>query len=145
MSAPMIEIRDPEGDREAFYQALLGFHDAHAAELGHPYARHEYGIAAMDGDTFMGGLEYELIFDWCFVALLAVHPEGRGKGIGAQLMRALEARMRAEPCIGIWLDTRGFQAAPFYAKLGYEEFGRLPGRVPAKDKIFMRKFLGDTP
>lgn len=140
----MIALRETDGDPDGLEMRLLGLLNSHSVEAGHPFKAKEYSVTATEDGVFLGGAQYQFLFGWCFVDLLAVDPKARGKGVGVQLMQRLETSAVEAGCIGIWLDTRGFQSMPFYRKLGYEEFARLPGPVPAEDKIFMRKYLGET-
>ncbi|MEA4884562.1 MAG: hypothetical protein VB144_13075 [Clostridia bacterium] len=41
----------------------------------------------------------------------------------------------------IWLNTFGFQAPGFYAKLGYEQFGMLEKCLNGSSQHFFRKCL----
>ncbi len=76
-----------------------------------------------------------------FVELLAVAEEGRGKGIGGQLMARLEDEARLRGMDGIWLDTFSFQAPDFYRRLGYSEFGRIDGYPQNEARQFFLKRL----
>src|SRR5687768_16576913 len=75
-------------------------------------------IAGADGRTQWG---------WLYVAHLWVDDEVRGAGLGTRVLAAIEDAARARGCRSVFLDTLAFQAAPFYEKLGYQEFGRLDG------------------
>jgi len=56
----------------------------------------------------------------CELQQLWVDEAFRGKGIGGQLVRALEARARERGCTTFYLETFSFQAPQFYRSLGYE-------------------------
>ena len=75
-----------------------------------------------------------------FVELLAAG-KARGGGTGRRMMALAEAEARRLGCRGIWLDTFTFQAPGFYAKLGFEEVGRITGHPPGHDRIFLVKRL----
>jgi ribosomal protein S18 acetylase RimI-like enzyme len=61
------------------------------------------------------------------VAKLMVHPDARRRGIGRQLMRALETVALRERRTLLVLDTReGDPSNALYASLGYVEVGRIP-------------------
>jgi predicted GNAT family N-acyltransferase len=53
------------------------------------------------------------------IGRVAVLPAGRGKGVGAALMRFIEAHAGAETCM---LDAQ-IQALKFYEMLGYHAYG----------------------
>ena len=67
--------------------------------------------------TVMGG--YDGHRGWVYS--VAVAPEQRGKGIGAALVRRLEADLLKRGCLKINLQVRATNTAviPFYEKLGY--------------------------
>jgi ribosomal protein S18 acetylase RimI-like enzyme len=61
------------------------------------------------------------------VAKLIVHPDARRRGLGRQLMRALEAAACREQRSLLVLDTRaGDPSNALYRSLGYVEVGRVP-------------------
>jgi ribosomal protein S18 acetylase RimI-like enzyme len=78
---------------------------------------------------------------WVFVELLAVAEEGRGRGIGGQLMARVEEEARLRRMDGIWLDTFSFQAPEFYRRLGYREFGRIDDYPENEARLFFAKRL----
>jgi len=51
---------------------------------------------------------------------LWVRPELRRQGLGAQLVRAFEARAAQHGCTLVYLETFSFQAPRLYASLGYQ-------------------------
>ena len=65
----------------------------------------------------------------------------RGKGYGERLLRAAEDEARAHGYQGVFLETLGFQARPFYERYGYEVFAELPDRPAGYTASFMKKFL----
>jgi GNAT superfamily N-acetyltransferase len=75
------------------------------------------------------------------VAHLWVSEDLRGAGLGAEVLTAIEAAGRARGAGAVWLDTFSFQAAPFYERLGYREFGRLDDFPPGETRHFLWKPL----
>ncbi|MEJ2106738.1 MAG: ribosomal protein S18-alanine N-acetyltransferase [Acidiferrobacteraceae bacterium] len=59
---------------------------------------------------------------------LAVDPDSRGHGLGAQLIEAAEAVARDRDCITLRLEVRSDnpESIRLYEKLGYRRFGSLP-------------------
>lgn len=55
----------------------------------------------------------------CELQQLWVHPEHRRKGLGAELVRAFEARAQTHGCTSFYLETFDFQAPHLYESLGY--------------------------
>ncbi|TNC47711.1 GNAT family N-acetyltransferase [Rubellimicrobium rubrum] len=99
----------------------------------------EIALEAWDGDRWQGGLTARITQRWLFLHLLGVAPEARGQGVGTRLMQAIEEEARARSCLRVWLDTYSFQAPGFYARLGYEEVGRIPDYSPGHARIFLAK------
>jgi GNAT superfamily N-acetyltransferase len=100
-------------------------------------------LALEKGDETMGFAE----LDWRVagnleIAMFGVVPEATGKGAAAQLMRAAQARGRAEGVERIWLHTCTFDhpaAIPFYRRAGFRPYKfaievmpdpRLTGQLP---------------
>ena len=61
---------------------------------------------------------------------LAVHPAHRGRGVGARLVEAAEARARSRGLRSLALLTT--TAAPFFAALGYREVDRAEAPEPVR-------------
>ncbi|MBC2773845.1 GNAT family N-acetyltransferase [Rhizobium sp. AQ_MP] len=97
-------------------------------------------MRALDADGgFVGGLIGAYLQRWFFVKFLAVAPEARGRGIGAQLLARAEALALEDGLVGIYLDTFEFQAPRFYLREGYREIGRLPKVGDAPQRIWFAK------
>ena len=129
-------------DREAILAPLMAYNDGRAGPSGYkPFACLLRDSA--DGKT-LGGLWARSMYDWLYVELLAV-PEGlRGRGIGSDLMRRAEAVAVERGCVGVWLDTYGFQARGFYEKLGYQVFGVIDDHPRGSQRFFFRKRLASS-
>ena len=135
----MVSIGPPPDDE--FRTRIVDLLSAHAEAQGHPFTMDNIALEAREGDTYLGGLTAKMGGHWVFVELLAVADEARGRGIGTQLMRAIEDRARAAGRIGIWLDTFAFQAPGFYEALGYRQFGRIDDYPPGSARLFYCKRL----
>ncbi len=119
--------------------------DEAAKAQGHPFEGRKVQLRAQDAEgRFLGGLIGAHLQRWFFVKLLAVAPEARGRGIGAQLLARAEALARADGLVGIYLDTFEFQAPRFYLREGYREVGRLPKVGDAPQRIWFAKEFNDT-
>jgi hypothetical protein len=64
----------------------------------------------------------------------------RGASAGSAVMRMAEAEAIRRGCQSGTLITVNFQAPEFYARHGWEEFGRIQS-APDVARIFMRKIL----
>ena len=58
---------------------------------------------------------------------LWVRPDLRRQGLGAQLVRAFEARAAEHGCALVYLETFSFQAPRLYASLGYQVHHTIEG------------------
>ena len=94
-----------------------------------------------DSGEIVGGLWGIVVADWLFVELLFVPEDCRTKGLGSSLMKQAEAIAARRGCVGIRLDTYTFQAPGFYAKLGYQEFGRLDNHPRGHQRVYYFKTL----
>lgn len=116
--------------------------DKGAEALGHPFNPQAIGFEARDrGGTFLGGIYGWGQLGWFFVKLLALAPEARKRGVGGELLTRAETHARETGLCGIYLDTYEFQAPGFYAKMGYEEIGRLPAIGGHPQRIWFAKKL----
>lgn len=136
----MIELshveKTPEGEAR-----ILDLLIADALHKGVPFETEHWQIDATEDDVFLGGLTAKASKDMVFVQFLAVDVAAQGRGIGQQLLRAVEERASKAGKHGIWLDTFAFQAPEFYKALGYTEFGRLTEAHFGQDRLFFVKYL----
>jgi GNAT superfamily N-acetyltransferase len=67
---------------------------------------------------------------WASVFRVQVHPSRQGLGLGTVLMTGVHDLARARGLEFLHLTVRGGTGIErFYASLGYEEFGRMPGAI----------------
>ncbi|WP_201843060.1 GNAT family N-acetyltransferase [Microvirga zambiensis] len=140
-SLPEIVISETPSpaDREAILRPLLAYND----RRGPPSGFQPLAISLRDpttGET-VGGLWGKSSYDWVFIDLLFVPEQWRGQNVGTLLLRKAEEIGRVRDCIGLWLDTFGFQARGFYEKNGFELFGTLDDHPRGSKCYFMRKLL----
>ncbi|SIQ61215.1 Acetyltransferase (GNAT) domain-containing protein [Rhizobium sp. RU33A] len=140
-----VHIELVEGENALLTGAVDAILDEAAKEQGRPFEGRKVQLRAVDADGKMvGGLTGAHLQRWFFVKLLAVSPEARGGGIGAQLLARAEAMAREDGLVGIYLDTFEFQAPRFYLREGYREIGRLPKIGDAPQRIWFAKEFNDT-
>jgi GNAT superfamily N-acetyltransferase len=94
-----------------------------------------------DSGDVIGGLWGVSLFQWLHLEMLFVPEPMRGQGIGSALLAAAETEMLSRGCIGIYVDTFSFQAAPFYEKMGFCTFGVLDDCPPGHRRLFLHKRL----
>ena len=127
-----------EAAAKAITDALIAYNRAQAGE--HGYA--ELTLALRDAEgAAVGGLVAESYYEWMFIRLLAVPDAYRGQGWGTRLLQAAEASARRRGLTGIWLDTFGFQARPFYERHGFRCFGGIDDYPAGWGRFFMQKRL----
>jgi|SRR5665213_523191 len=134
-----IEVTNtPRKEDEALVIAQTRKYNSEFAENDHQslcvFARDEVG-------NIIGGLTGRTYWQYLDIAFLWVDENYRGEGYATTLMKAAEAEARARGCERVFLDTLSFQALDFYQKLGYLEFGRLPGFSGKYDRIYLHKRL----
>jgi GNAT superfamily N-acetyltransferase len=92
------------------------------------------------GET-LGGLIGRTSLGLFFADLVFVPESMRGTGIGTRVMRLAEEEATRRGCSAALLYTIVFQAPEFYARLGYEEVGRIECEPPGHSRVVMSKKL----
>ena len=100
-----------------------------------------FAVVLTSDAGIIGGLIGRTAYDWAVIELLYVPTDMRGIGTGQSLVTRAEELARDRGCVGIWLDSFGFQAPGFYQRLGYEIFGELPENPRGQSRYFLRKLL----
>lgn len=130
---------EPDEAIRAQILAPLNAHNEREAGPGH---WESIAITVRDADgKIAGGLWGQAGYGFLFVSLLALGA-AKGVGLGREVMGLAEAEAKRRGLVGIWLDTWSFQAAGFYQKLGFVEFGRIGEYPPGHDRIFYVKRFG---
>jgi GNAT superfamily N-acetyltransferase len=91
-----------------------------------------------DSGNLVGGLLGRTSMGLFFLDLFYLPKELRGSGIGSRALRMAEEEAIRRGCRAATLVTVNFQAPGFYARHGWEEFGRIAS-APGVERIFMRK------
>jgi GNAT superfamily N-acetyltransferase len=88
-------------------------------------------LKAVLGDRIVGSVRARQQGDTCYIGRLIVHPEHQNRGIGAGLMRAIEARFAGARCFELFTGDRSTRNLCFYGNLGYQiaRRGALPNNV----------------
>ncbi len=75
---------------------------------------------------------------WLHLNELITDEKHRGSGFGSELLKYVEQHAKENKCIGITINTLGFQAPDFYKNHGYAEFARIEP-FATTSKIFFKK------
>jgi GNAT superfamily N-acetyltransferase len=99
-------------------------------------------VSAHDPDSgeLVGGLLGRTSLGLFFLDLFYLPERMRRGGTGSAMLRMAEVEALRRGCRAATLVTVNFQAPEFYARHGWEEFGRIAS-IPGVDRIFMRKTL----
>jgi len=102
-------------------------------------------VTLRDPDTgeLIGGLLGRTVLGLFFLDLFYLPDAQRGTGIGSTMLRMAEAEAVNRGCRAATLVTITFHAPGFYARHGWEEFGRIE-TAPDVARIFMRKTLSSS-
>ena len=94
-----------------------------------------------DGKLIAGAGAGASDFQKIYIYTLFVDEEYRGKGIGRQLMEAIENKALSLGANMIRLNTYSSQSLEFYVKLGYEQFGSYENEEDGYTEYFFVKKL----
>lgn len=98
-------------------------------------------MARADDGKIIGGSAAKFQYDVLHVDTLWVDANRRGIGLGRILLEKVENHGRRLGARIAWLETKSWQARPFYEKHGYRVFGELPLLGGRYSHFFMRKDL----
>ena len=140
----------------AFREGMLTEHEQRTVAAGFArdaessaapqYARQSVNwVIRSDDNALVGVLTADVLWDWLYVDELWTDESVRGFGYGRQLLEAAEAHADTHGLSGIWLWTQSWQAAPFYERLGYEEFARFPDFPRGHARVGFRKVFYESP
>ena len=134
--------REMEATSEAYWVILNGLGKNILARLGDV----ELGISVrifiktQEGQV-AGGIVADIFGHGVYITLLWVDESLRNRGLGSRLVGLAEEEARKLGCTLAHLDTYGFEAKPFYEKLGYHVFGVLEDYAGGYGKYFLKKSL----
>jgi len=87
------------------------------------------------------GLRGYVFLYWLHIDVLWVDEAARTAGLGSELLEQAETKAKSLGAHSAKLDTFEWQAPDFYAKRGYQEFGRIDNRTNGLYLAFMMKKL----
>jgi GNAT superfamily N-acetyltransferase len=134
----MIALTD---DPDPHLEAVLGDGlTEHNAEMSRLRDWRALAVEVRDRDTgeLAGGVLGRTTMGLFFLDLFYLPKKLRGGGIGSRALRMAEDEAIRRGCRAATLVTVNFQAPEFYARHGWEEFGRIVS-APGVERIFMRK------
>ena len=79
----------------------------------------------------------------CYISYLWVSQALRGRGMGSELLSAVERHAREKRCRLVLLSSHSFQAPEFYAQRGYEQVARIADHPLGHANVFYAKRLHD--
>jgi GNAT superfamily N-acetyltransferase len=120
---------------------------------------YEYNAAATgrdDGESFSAARtnasgEVEAgVYGWtwcdcCYVTYLWVAESLRGKGVGTELLDAVERHAQQKHCSVVTLASHSFQAPDFYARKGYVQVALIDDHPVGHSSIFFVKRMSAAP
>ena len=109
--------------------AATGCHDAESFSAARTNAAGEVE-AGICGYTWCG---------CCYIAYLWVAEAFRGKGLGTELLDAVEQHARRKRCSLVFVASHSFQAPDFYARNGYGQVARIEDHPVGHSNIFFAK------
>jgi GNAT superfamily N-acetyltransferase len=122
-----IHIIEREMTDLEFKQMKEGFIE-HGKEFGNPPLEEErYTFIVLDNEGFVGcssGLLNENK-EWFYLTDLYIEKEYRGKGLGAEVLKHLEQKVKKIGVKHIWTWTAGYEAPDFYLHQGYRIFAEM--------------------
>ena len=111
-----------------------------ASELKNPLS---LWLVALEGETVAGYIGSQSVEGEADMMNVAVHPNLRRQGVGAQLVVALEEALRQRQVYSLSLEVRASNdpARALYEKLGFRQVGCRPKyyRHPKEDGLILRK------
>ncbi len=120
---------------QAFVETLANDAVRSDAVVAEMLARGE-GWGAFDDGRLVGKLvidapPYDCLAHTRWLHAIYLHPDARGGGVGAALVGAAIAHVRAEGAtrIALWVNDENPPARGMYERLGFVETGRVPGGI----------------
>jgi len=77
----------------------------------------------------------------CYISYLWVAEAARGRGIGRELLLAVEQHARAKSCRVVFVATHSFQAPEFYVRMGFDQVATIIDHPVGHSSLFYAKRL----
>ncbi|MGX7351578.1 hypothetical protein RU97_GL000996 [Enterococcus canis] len=136
----MTQIQRGTDQTEGYLLSLL---DAYQAEhFAMDSVSQTYTLEIFVEGKRAGGILWQRLDQVGHVKYLAVEPDFRRLGLGAQLMQAVEAEARELNLRILSVNTQDYQGLNFYPALGYEVVGQIKDYpLVGTTKYFLKKEL----
>ena len=142
MNAPQWRLIEPTPQEIQYLEDRIYEHNSSVTGIGDGrwlavVLRDESGriVAGICGNTW-GGV--------CEIRQFWVEEAQRGRGIGTQLLRAVEEEARRRSCTQMILMTFSFQAPSFYEKNGFEVVATIADHPHGHRNLLLRKRLSGS-
>jgi GNAT superfamily N-acetyltransferase len=112
----------------------------HNAEMSRLRDWRALAVQVHDTGELAGGVLGRTSMGLFFLDLFYLPKKLRRGGLGSHALRMAEEEAIRRGCTAATLVTVNFQAPEFYARYGWEEFGRI-ATIPGVERVFMRKSL----
>jgi ribosomal protein S18 acetylase RimI-like enzyme len=136
-----IAVRTGNAELEAFLAQRI--YEYNAAATGYHDGESFTAVRQSEsGDVDAGTCGYT----WggcCYITYLWVSEALRGRGMGSEILRAVERHAREKRCRLVLVSSHSFQAPGFYARRGYEQVARVHDHPVGHANIFYVKCLDD--
>ncbi len=132
-------LPNAERDEEAIRARLRGYN------AGFMRPGRDYGLHIEENGEIVAGISAGAVCDTLEVDFLYVEEAYRGRGLGRELLRAVEEAARRDGLSRVLLNTYSFQAPGFYLALGYAEAARLSPCFGGYSQHFFVKDLRAAP
>ncbi len=131
-----------EAERAALSEGIVRFNHEAVPDLEPESDEVRFFVLARgESDAVVGGIRATCFWNSLHIELLWLSQECRGKGVGARLLGAAEAKAR-ELGMGLALVmTTSWQARPFYEKHGYVVLATIEGMPKGHSSYYLQKRL----
>ncbi len=102
-------------------------------------------LAALAKDPYtgatIGGMVGRTSYGLLFIDTVFLPESARGQDLGSKLLAMMEHEGIRRGCRSGFLYTISFQAPGFYARHGWQAFGRIACDPPATARVFIKKIF----
>jgi ribosomal protein S18 acetylase RimI-like enzyme len=118
-----------------------GIRSYNAQQAGDDHSQSLCFVLHDSHQEIVGGVVGATHWDWCYINLLWIKEELRGRGYGHRRLTLAEEEARQRGATRAYLDTFSFQAPDFYRQHGYQVFGELKDFPQGHQRYFLTKQL----